>query len=194
MSITSVAVYCGSSNAVDESFKAMARAVGTALAEAKIRVIYGGGHVGLMGTVADAALKDGNTVIGIIPEHIRALEVQHAGLTELHVVPDMHTRKRMMVERAEAFVILPGGLGTLDETFEILTWRQLKLHAKPILIFNFNRFWDPLLILIDRLIETHFCGPAHRDFYTVVHSVEEMMHALNAASPIPTAGVATDRI
>src|SRR6202012_6297927 len=96
----------------------------------------GGGHVGLMGIVADAALKTGAKVIGIIPEHIRAQEVQHTGLSELHVVPDMHTRKRMMVEQSDAFVILPGGFGTLDETFEIITWKKLKLHTKAIVLFN----------------------------------------------------------
>src|SRR6202012_609354 len=106
------------------------------LAQRGLRIVYGGGHVGLMGIVADTALQNGAKVIGMIPEHIRAQEVQHRGLTELHVVPDMHTRKRMMVERSDAFVVLPGGFGTLDKAFEILTWKKLKLHTKAIVLFN----------------------------------------------------------
>ena len=141
LSVQSVCIYCGSSNDVDDRYKKSARDVSTMLARQGKTIVYGGGHVGLMGIVADTALKAGAKVIGIIPEHIRAQEVQHTGLTELHVVPDMHTRKRMMVERADAFVILPGGLGTLDETFEILTWKKLKLHNKPVIIFNENGYW-----------------------------------------------------
>src|SRR6202042_3527823 len=123
-------------------------------------LVYGGGHVGLMGIVADTALQNGAEVIGIIPEHIRAQEVQHHGLTELHVVPDMHTRKRMMVERADAFIILPGGLGTLDETFEIITWKKLKLHSKPIIILNQHGYWDEMLALIDKMIADGFAQPS----------------------------------
>src|ERR1700733_5605923 len=134
--LKSVCLYCGSANSVAERYKHIAREVSAALAKRKLEIVYGGGHVGLMGIVADAALQAGGRVIGIIPEHIRAQEIQHTGLTELHVVPDMHTRKRMMVERSDAFVVLPGGLGTLDETLEIITWKKLKLHAKPIILFN----------------------------------------------------------
>ena len=111
-----------------------------------------------MGIVADSALKAGGKVIGIIPQHIRAQEVQHTGLTELHVVPDMHTRKRMMVEQSDAFVILPGGLGTLDETFEILTWKKLSLHNKPIIIFNDRGYWDPMLKLITHTVSEGFAA------------------------------------
>lgn len=141
-------------------------------------IVYGGGHVGLMGIVADSALKAGTKVIGIIPEHIRAQEVQHTGLSELHVVPDMHTRKRMMVEHADAFVVLPGGLGTLDEAFEILTWKKLRLHNKPIIIFNQNGYWDPLLALIDRTIQEGFASPADRVLFKVVTEVPQMMDIL----------------
>ena len=163
--ITSVCVYCGSASGVAEPYKKAAHDIGAALAERKLRTVYGGGHVGLMGIVADAALKAGGEVIGIIPEHIRSHEVQHMGLTELHVVPDMHTRKRMMVERADAFVIMPGGLGTLDEAFEILTWKKLGLHSKPVIIFNQDGYWDPSPGLIDRTIKDGFAKPEDAELY-----------------------------
>ena len=161
-----------------DSYKETARNVSTILAERGMTIVYGGGHVGLMGIVADSALKAGTKVIGIIPEHIRAQEVQHTGLSELHVVPDMHTRKRMMVEHADAFVVLPGGLGTLDEAFEILTWKKLRLHNKPIIIFNQNGYWDPLLALIDRTIQEGFASPADRVLFKVVTEVPQMMDIL----------------
>ncbi len=189
MSISSVCVYCGSSNDVPEAFKTTAHDVSTALAKRNMTIVYGGGHVGLMGIVADAGLKAGAKVIGIIPEHIKAKEIQHTGLTELHVVPDMHTRKRMMVERAGAFVILPGGLGTLDETFEILTWKKLKLHDKPIIIFNKDGFWDPLLALIDKTIKDGFSQPSDRLLFKVVTSIEEMFTILDDDSKPPMATV-----
>ena len=141
--------------------------------------------MGLMGIVADAALAAGAKVIGIIPEHIKAQEVQHTGLTELHVVPDMHTRKRMMVERADAFVILPGGLGTLDETFEIITWKKLKLHNKPIILFNQDGYWDPLLALIDKTVSDGFSQPPDRLLFKVVTTIPELFTILDANGTIP---------
>jgi uncharacterized protein (TIGR00730 family) len=178
--ISSVCVYCGSSDDAQPPFKQLARDVGRALAQRGLRVVYGGGHVGLMGIVADSALQAGAKVIGIIPEHIRAKEVQHLGLTELHVVPDMHTRKRMMVERSDAFVILPGGLGTLDETFEILTWKKLKLHNKPVVIFNAQGYWDPLLAMIDEALAKGFEKPSTLALFRPVTSIQEMFEALDA--------------
>lgn len=174
MSIQSVCVYCGSSNKVDERYKDTARAVGTMLAKNGYQVIYGGGHVGLMGLMADAAMTAGGKVIGIIPEHIRAREIQHTGLTELHIVDNMHTRKQMMAAKSDAFVILPGGFGTLDETFEILTWRQLGLHTKPVIIYNEYGFWTPLLGLIDHMINAGFAQPSNRTFYSVANTIEEL--------------------
>jgi uncharacterized protein (TIGR00730 family) len=178
LSLTSVCVYCGSANDVGDAFKQTARDVGTVLAQQGMRIVYGGGHVGLMGIVADAALAVGAEVVGIIPEHIRAQEVQHTGLTKLHVVPDMHTRKRMMVEHADAFVILPGGLGTLDELFEILTWKKLKLHNKPIIIFNQDGYWNIFLELIDHLIGEGFAAPADRALFKVVTTIPAMLDLL----------------
>lgn len=182
MSVSTVCVYCGSSNEVADIYKKTAQAAGTALAGQGMNLVYGGGHVGLMGIVADAALKAGAKVTGIIPEHIRAKEVQHTGLTELHVVPDMHTRKRMMVERSDAFVVLPGGLGTLDEVFEILTWKKLGLHNKPVLIFNQDGYWDPFLALIDRTVREGFAGPSDRALFKVVTTVSEMLDVLEENS------------
>ena len=181
LNIQSVCVYCGSSSHVDEAYKQTAVDVGTALAKHKLRVVYGGGHVGLMGLLADSALAAGGEVVGIIPEHIRAREVQHIGLTDLIVVSSMHARKSMMVERADAFVVLPGGFGTLDETFEILTWKQLGLHNKPIIIYNQGGFWTPLLGLIDHITSTGFAPHStkdHAQFYTVANNLAELFTAL----------------
>jgi len=178
--IQNVCVYCGSSGHTDESSKNIAQEIGTFLGSSKLRLIYGGGHVGLMGIVADAALAAGGEVIGIIPEYIRSKEVQHTGLTELHVVPSMHIRKNMMVEKSDAFVVLPGGFGTLDETFEVLTWRQIGLHNKPIIIYNENGFWDPLLALIENLIKKGFAPEENRNLYTVARTPEELFLALTA--------------
>lgn len=190
---SSVCVYCGSSNAVAQKFKDSAVKIGATLAQRGVRVVYGGGHVGLMGLVADSALKASGTVIGIIPEHIRAQEVQHTGLTELHVVPDMHTRKRMMVERADAFIILPGGFGTLDELFEILTWKKLKLHNKPIVIFNQDGYWNEAIALIDKTIAEHFSQPSDRALFKIATDIDGVFAALDEAAP-PDIGTMTGRM
>ena len=193
MAFSSVCVYCGSSNLVAQKFKDSAQAIGTELARRGVLVVYGGGHVGLMGITADSALQAGGRVIGIIPEHIRTQEVQHMGLTELHVVPDMHTRKRMMVERSDAFIILPGGFGTLDEVFEILTWRKLHLHDKPVIIFNQDGYWDTMLALIDKMIEEKFAQPADRNLFKVATDVASLFKILDA-SPAPQSGTTTSRM
>ncbi len=189
----SVCVYCGSSNAVADKYKQVAQQVGSGLAARGSRVIYGGGHVGLMGIVAESAIKAGGTVIGIIPEHLRAQEVQFDGVTKLHVVPDMHTRKRMMVEHADAFVILPGGLGTLDEAFEILTWKKLGLHNKLVLIFNQDGYWDEFIALFDKTITEGFSRPADRNLFREVKTVDEMFAVL-AEPVIADRGVLTNRL
>lgn len=191
MSINSVCVYCGSANRVAEPYKQLARAVGEALAVRNKHLIYGGGRVGLMGIVADAALAAGGKVTGIIPQHIQSREIQHTGITELIVVEDMHTRKRMMVERADAFVILPGGFGTLDETFEILTWKQLQLHAKPIVIFNGLQYWDKLIELMRHLVMSGFAQPANLEMFTVVSDLDAMFAALEASRAASDSDVVT---
>ncbi|NTU76673.1 MAG: TIGR00730 family Rossman fold protein [Alphaproteobacteria bacterium] len=176
--IQSICVYCSSSNHAPEETKQMARAIGVAVARRRLKIVYGGGRVGLMGILASAALSEGGEVVGIIPQHLRVHEAQHDGLTELHVVDSMHTRKRMMVERADAFLILPGGLGTLDEAFEILTWKHLGLHDKPIIIYNQDGYWDRLIDLIDHIIEDGFAPRESYLLYKVAHSIDELFTAL----------------
>ncbi|AUN29772.1 TIGR00730 family Rossman fold protein [Niveispirillum cyanobacteriorum] len=182
-SIQSVCVYCGSSDFVADSYKDAARRTGEQLAANGYDIVYGGGRVGLMGIVADAGLKGGAKVVGIIPDHIKRYEVDHTGLTELIVVESMHIRKQMMVERSDAFIILPGGIGTLDEMFEIITWRQLRLHGKPVVIINTDGFWNPLVALMEHMTETGFMRkpnlPGADDrLYHVVDSVEEAVDLL----------------
>jgi len=138
-----------------------------------------------MGVVADAALAAGGTVVGIIPEHIRVREVQHDGLTELHVVPDMHTRKRMMVDHADAFIILPGGFGTLDEAFEILTWKKLKLHHDPIILFNQDGYWDNMISLIGNTITEGFAQEPDRKLFEVACTIDELFTTLDRQTVDP---------
>lgn len=176
--IKNVCVYCGSSARADEIFKQASAELGRILAENGVRIVFGGGRVGLMGIVSDAALNNGGEVVGIIPNHIAEKEVAHNGLTELYVVETMHERKQMMVDRADAFVIMPGGLGTMDEFFEIFTWWQLGLHDKPIIIINVAGFWTPLLALIDNIIEHKFARPEDRQHLKFIDSVDGVMDAL----------------
>ncbi|MDD3370745.1 MAG: TIGR00730 family Rossman fold protein [Alphaproteobacteria bacterium] len=177
--MSSLCVYCGSSGKVDPKYKISAQKVGEEIARRKLRLIYGGGHVGLMGIVADSVLAGGSPVVGIIPEHLRSQEPEHTGLTELHIVPDMHTRKRMMVDRSDAFLVLPGGFGTLDETFEIITWRKLKLHNDPIIVLNQDGYWDDMLKLIDRAISEGFAAPTDSSLYEVATSVDDAFALLD---------------
>lgn len=179
--IKNVCVYCGSSSRVDDIYKNSARELGQILAAEQWDVVYGGGRVGLMGIVADSALAAGSKVYGIIPHHIQSREVQHTDLTELHVVDNMHTRKKMMVDRADAFVILPGGLGTLDEFFELLTWRQLGLHDKPVVVVNVNGYWTKLVEAIRHIASVGFMREADLGTFVVVNDVREVPAALKAA-------------
>ncbi|HAU29339.1 MAG TPA: TIGR00730 family Rossman fold protein [Rhodospirillaceae bacterium] len=176
--IRSVCVYCGASPNVRDIFKNEATTLGKKLAEDHFRIIYGGGKMGLMGIVADTALKAGAEVVGIIPEHIQNREIEHLGLTELLVVDSMHTRKRLMSERADAFCILPGGLGTLDEFFEIVEWKQLGLHKKPIIIINTDGFWSNLVTLVEHTIAENFSRKEDRELFHVVKNAEEAVDLL----------------
>ncbi|WP_025899159.1 TIGR00730 family Rossman fold protein [Sneathiella glossodoripedis] len=178
--ITSLCVYCGSKMPADKAFAEAARELGLELGRNNIQLVYGGGHVGLMGITADATLEAGGQVIGIIPGHLHDIEVSHENLTELHVVDSMHTRKMMMFDRSDAFVVLPGGLGTLDETFEMITWRQLKLHDKPIILVDYKGYWTPFLQLIDHMIEAGFVEPAAKEYFTVVQQLDEVLPTLKA--------------
>jgi hypothetical protein len=182
--IRAVCVYCGSAARVPERYRATARRLGGLLAEHDIELIYGGGRVGLMGVVADAVLAGGGRAVGIIPDHIMALEVEHRGLSELVVVSGMHERKYAMFGRADAFVVLPGGLGTLDEMIEILTWKQLALHDKPVVLVNDGGYWQPLLGLVDHMIGQGFARSQHRRLFRVVDTVEDVLPTL-ALAPEP---------
>ena len=157
-----ICVFCGSNLGSRPAYAEAARRMGTALAVRGIGLVYGGGRVGLMGVVADAALAARGEVIGVIPEALAAREVAHVGLSELRVVDSMHTRKAMMADLAAAFVALPGGYGTLEEFCEVLTWAQLGLHQKPCGLLNVEGYYDPLLSLLDHAVRERFLHPAHR--------------------------------
>jgi uncharacterized protein (TIGR00730 family) len=154
--LTRICVFCGSSAGVRPAYAKAAREVGAALARRKIGLVYGGGSVGLMGAVADAALAGGGEVIGVIPETLVARELAHSGLRDLRVVRSMHARKALMAELSDAFLTLPGAFGTLDETCEMLTWNQLEIHAKPCGILDVDGYYAPLLGFLDRAVEEGF--------------------------------------
>ena len=160
--IQSVCVFCGSSAGRDDRYAGAARELGELLAVQGIRLVYGGGRVGLMGVLADAVLAAGGTVTGVIPRPLVAREVGHTGLSELHVVETMHERKARMVELSDGFVALPGGMGTLDELFEVWTWAQLGIHAKPFGILNVGGYFDGLLAFVDHATGEQFVPPGHR--------------------------------
>ena len=179
--INNVCVYCGSSSNVDNSFKEAATQLGQLIAGEGWGVVYGGGRVGLMGLVADAALGAGGKVVGIIPEHIQEREVEHTDLTELIVVDTMHVRKQMMVDKSEAFVILPGGVGTMDEFFELVTWKQLGLHDKPIIVVDLNGYWSKLIELITNIAAEGFMREDDLKLFQVVEKIEDVPETLKNA-------------
>jgi uncharacterized protein (TIGR00730 family) len=186
--IRRLCVYCGSAGEVDRQFREAASELGARLAAAGIGAVYGGGRVGLMGLFADAALAGGGKVTGVIPARLRDAELAHHGATELVVVDTMHERKRVMAERADAFAVLPGGVGTLDEMFEILSWKQLQLHRKPIFIVDVNGYWKPLRALLEHIVANGFARPETRTLFEVVPDIAALMAAL-AAAPSPSAAM-----
>ncbi len=183
----SVVVFCGSRAGRNPAWLAAATALGGGLAQRGTRLVYGGGRVGLMGAVADAALAAGGQVVGVIPEFLTEWEVAHAGLTTLEVTDSMHSRKRRMFDLADAVVTLPGGLGTLDETVEVVTWRQLGLHAKPVLVCNVAGWADALLAAFDQAVRDGFAEPATGSFYEVLPDVPAVLARLER---LPGAGPA----
>ena len=187
--IRSLCVYCGSSGAVEAQYRDAASELGANLAQAGIALVYGGGRVGLMGLLADAALAAEGKVTGIIPSRLRDAEVAHRGVTELVVVDSMHERKRLMAERSDAFAILPGGIGTLDEMFEIVSWKQLRLHDKPIFLVDIGGYWAPLRALLDHIIDTGFAREQIWRSLQVVQSIAALMTVL---SEVPAAAHETD--
>lgn len=182
--IKRLCVYCGSSAGVDASYREAAARLGTLLAQSGVELVYGGGGVGLMGVLADAALAAGGRVTGVVPRHLYDREVAHRGVQNMIVVASMHERKQRMFELADAFAVLPGGLGTLDETIEMLTWRQLGLHGKPVIIADIAGYWAPLIGLFEHAIAHGFAAASSRAFYRVVARVEDVLPTL-AALPQP---------
>ena len=168
-----VAVYCGSANGNDPAFLAEARALGTAIAVAGLGLVYGGASAGLMGAVADAALAGGAEVIGVLPDVLAGKEIAHAGLTRLELVSTMHERKARMAELADSFLVLPGGYGTLEELLEVVTWAQLRLHAKPCVLINTVGYWDGLLAFLDTAVDAGFLKQKNRALMRVAADAAE---------------------
>ena len=173
--IPSLCVYCGSRHGARPAYTAAARALGAAIGSRGWQLVYGGGKVGLMGEVADATLAAGGRVVGVMPESLQRLEVGHPGLHELHVVPTMHLRKQMMAERADAFIALPGGIGTLEELYEVWTWRQLSYHDKPIGLLNTEGYYDDLLSFMRSTVSEGFLAAAQHDNLIVGQDAEELL-------------------
>ncbi|QCP48760.1 TIGR00730 family Rossman fold protein [Trinickia violacea] len=163
----SVCVYCGSSFGVKPVYAKAAQSFGRALVEAGLTLVYGGGRVGLMGTIADEVLAAGGRAIGVIPELLVNKEVGHRGLSELHVVPDMHQRKKMMADLSDAFVALPGGAGTLEELFEVYTWAQLGYHHKPVALYNIDGYYDPLVTMLEHTVQEGFMQQTYLDILQI---------------------------
>lgn len=180
-------VFCGSQAGARPEYEQAARSVGATLAAEGVRLVYGGGRVGLMGVVADATLAGGGQVLGVIPDPLAIKELAHEGCTELVVVPGMHERKALMAQRATAFLALPGGVGTFEEFFEILTWAVLGLHRKPIGLLNVAGYYDPLLAMLDRSVAERFVRPEHRALVHVGDDPVELVKRLPGLLP-PSAG------
>jgi uncharacterized protein (TIGR00730 family) len=180
MSIKNVAVFCASADGVNPIYRAAAEELGKALATRNIGLIYGGARVGLMQAVADSSLAHGGRVVGVIPEVLVDLEVAHQGLTELHVTSTMHTRKALMGQRSDAFVVLPGGYGTFEELFEVLAWQTLKLHAKPIVLLNTNSFYDGMLTFLDHCTREGMMSAKKREILLVANTIDEIFPLIGA--------------
>jgi len=183
--IQAVGVFCSSYDGVDDIYAKAALELGQQLAKRHITMIYGGGVQGLMGKVANALMDHGGRVIGFMPHHLKEVEDPNLAITELHLVDTMHTRKRLMFEHSDAFFVLPGGFGTLDESFELITWRQLQLHEKPIIFINVNDYWTPLEELTKNIFTQHFAKPEHKSCFKFVRSIPEAFQSLFKA-PTPT--------
>ena len=182
--LTSVAVYCGSNSGADPAFERAAVSLGRTLAERGIQLIYGGGHVGLMGAIADAVVENGGEGHGVITEALQAKELAHLGLTSLQVVGTMHERKAVMADAADAFIMLPGGFGTFDEFFEVVTWTQLGIHAKPCGILDVGGYFAPLGAMLDNAVSAGFIHPAHRDMILMDNSPADLLDRLATWTPV----------
>ncbi|MET1037065.1 MAG: TIGR00730 family Rossman fold protein [Aeromicrobium sp.] len=180
MALSAVAVFCGSSFGHDPAYEAAARTTGRSLAERGIDVVYGGGHVGLMGAVADAAIEAGGRVIGVIPRQLDDRELSHRGVTELHVVESMHERKQLMADLSDAFIALPGGAGTLEEIAEQWTWAQLTIHAKPSGFLDVKGFWAPMRQMLDTMVGAGFVRAEQSGIVSFADDLDTLLEALSA--------------
>ena len=178
----SVCVYCGSRLGNKPGYQALAQALGTAIGKRGWQLVYGGGRAGLMGTVADATLKAGGRVVGVIPESLMKLEVGHAGLTELHVVDSMHSRKKMMAERSDAFIAMPGGIGTFEELFEVWTWRHLGYHDHPLGLLDTEGYWLPMMAFLQHSVAEGFMGADQMAMLRVDDDIDRLLDAMAAGS------------
>ena len=176
-----ICVYCGSKEGPNPAYGQAADQLGQRLGQRGWDLVYGGGHVGLMGRLADAAVASGSRVIGVIPRPLQDRELGHGGIDELAVVEDMHQRKAMMAAKADAFLTLPGGYGTLEELFEVIAWSQLQLHQKPVGLLNIEGYYDPLLAFIDRAVNEQFIHREHRDLLLVEDQVDTILERLSQA-------------
>ena len=190
--LNSLCLFCGASPGADPAYRDAAASFGTTLAHRNIRLIYGGGSVGLMGVAADACLAAGGEVVGVIPRMLMEKEVGHAGVTQMHVVETMHDRKALMTELSDGFIALPGGFGTLDELFESLTWQQLAYHTKPIGLLNVNGFFDALIAFLDHARDERFLRDLHRESLQVDTDLSVLIEKLRRAEA-PDTGKWLDR-
>ncbi len=191
--ITSICVFCGSKVGADPAYKEAACKLAVLMAERGVRLVYGGGRIGLMGILAETVLARGGEVIGVIPDFLMKYEVENPDVTELIVVGSMHERKRRMFEMSDGFVVLPGGLGTLDETLEVTTWKQLQLHAKPVVMVDVGGYWEPFEALMHGIVAGGFAHPAIAELFTVVDGVDDVFAALDDA-PEPKEVVLTSHL
>jgi uncharacterized protein (TIGR00730 family) len=185
--VQSLCVFCGSRQGLDPAYTKAARSLGTMLAEANIRLVFGGGHVGLMGVISNAALEAGGDVIGVIPRSLVERELAHAGLTDLRIVGSMHERKALMSDLSEGFITLPGGTGTLEEFFEVLTWAQLGEHEKPCGLLNVAGYYDPLLSVFDHMVHKGFLSESNRALVLVESEPERLLKRIESYQPPKTA-------
>lgn len=179
-----IVVYCGANKGTNPIYKEQAELLGKTFAARNIQLIFGGGRVGIMGIIADAVLAHGGQVIGVIPSFLQTKEVAHDGLTQMFVVATMHERKKVMEEMADGVIVLPGGYGTLDEFFEMLTWAQLGLHNKPLGILNVNGYYNPLMLQLDKMVEENFLKQANRDMILISNELNDLLEKMHSYQPI----------
>jgi uncharacterized protein (TIGR00730 family) len=193
MSLSAVTVYCGSRSGSNPAFMLAAHALGSALATRKLRLVYGGAKVGLMGEVARGALEHGGEVTGVIPTWLEHREIAHDGLKDLRVVDSMHTRKKLMIDLCDGFIALPGGFGTFEELFEVFTWAQIGLHSKPIGVLNLNGYFDPARALAEQAMELGFMAKEHGALWLFDDNVESLLDRMRDFVPPPAGDPKMDR-